>query len=145
MRVPTDPLCAGPVKNEFVNIGVLLRAAKGGQSVLRFTRDWARVLCLDPDADTQMLEALEIESDIACEPNPPPPQAYPRLLEGSLSNGVQMTESKGHLAETFLSAMEDLMRLYVDNPRRERKQRRGGRRRWSRPCAPALRRPGCGR
>ena len=50
-----------PVKNEFVNIGVLLRASTGEQTVLRFTRDWARVLCLDPDADTQMFEALEIE------------------------------------------------------------------------------------
>ena len=48
-----------PVKNEFVNIGVLLRG--GEQSELRFTRDWARVQCLDPDADTEMLEALEIE------------------------------------------------------------------------------------
>ena len=45
-----------PVKNEFVNIGVLLRASAGEQSALRFTRDWARVLCLDPDAHTQMLE-----------------------------------------------------------------------------------------
>jgi hypothetical protein len=50
-----------PVRNEFVNIGVLLRAAEGGQSMVRFTRDWGRVRCLDPDADTQMLEALEIE------------------------------------------------------------------------------------
>src|SRR6202453_3713679 len=50
-----------PVRNEFVNIGVLLRAAEGGQSMVRFTRDWGRVRCLDPDADTQMLEALESE------------------------------------------------------------------------------------
>ena len=50
-----------PVKNEFVNIGVLLRAAGEELSMLRFTRDWGRVRCLDPDADTAMLEALEIE------------------------------------------------------------------------------------
>jgi Protein of unknown function (DUF3037) len=117
-----------PVKNEFVNIGVLLRASAGEQSVLRFTRDWARVLCLDPDADTQMFEALEIEigqrlrSQAADHPNP-----IMTLLEGSLSNSVQITETKGHLAESFVSGVEDLMRLYVDSPRRERKQRRGGR------------------
>ena len=117
-----------PVKNEFVNIGVLLRAAAGEQSVLRFTRDWGRVLCLDPDADTQMLEALEIEIGHRLRaqlPNHPKPILG--LLEGSLSNGVQITETKGYLAESFVSGLEDLMRLYVDSPRRERKQRRGGR------------------
>jgi len=115
-----------PVKNEFVNIGVLLRASAGEQSELRFTRDWARVLCLDPDADTQMFEALEIEigQRLRAADHPKPIMA---LLEGSLSNGVQITETKGYLAESFLSGLEDLMRLYVDSPRRERKQRRGGR------------------
>ena len=117
-----------PVKNEFVNIGVLLRASTGEQSVLRFTRDWARVLCLDPDADTQMFEALEIEIGHRLRSQPADhPKPIMALLEGSLSNGVQITETKGHLAESFVSAVEDLMRLYVDSPRRERKQRRGGR------------------
>ena len=117
-----------PVKNEFVNIGVLLRAATGEQTELRFTRDWGRVLCLDPDADTQMLEALEIEIGHRLRaqlPNHPKPILG--LLEGSLSNGVQITETKGYLAESFVSGLEDLLRLYVDSPRRERKQRRGGR------------------
>jgi hypothetical protein len=117
-----------PVKNEFVNIGVLLRASAGEQSVLRFTRDWARVLCLDPDADTQMFEALEIEIGQRLRSQPADhPKPIMALLEGSLSNAVQITETKGYLAESFLSGMEDLMRLYVDSPRRERKQRRGGR------------------
>jgi hypothetical protein len=117
-----------PVKNEFVNIGVLLRASAGEQSVLRFTRDWTRVLCLDPDADTQMFEALEIEIGQRLRSQPADhPKPIMALLEGSLSNGVQITETKGHLAESFVSAVEDLMRLYVDSPRRERKQRRGGR------------------
>jgi hypothetical protein len=117
-----------PVRNEFVNIGVLLRASAGEQSVLRFTRDWSRVLCLDPDADTEMLEALEIEIGQRLRSQPADhPKPIMALLEGSLSNGVQITETKGHLAESFVSAVEDLMRLYVDSPRRERKQRRGGR------------------
>jgi hypothetical protein len=117
-----------PVKNEFVNIGVLLRTAEGGQSVLRFTRDWGRVRCLDPDADTQMLEALEIEvgERLAIEP-----AGHRRpivgLLEDSLSNGIQITETKAYLAETFLAGLEELMRLYVDTPPRARSQRRTGR------------------
>jgi len=117
-----------PVKNEFVNIGVVLRASEGEQSALRFTRDWARVRCLDPDADTQMLEALEIEighrMDAVRESHVQPVLAR---LEDTLSNGLQITESKAYLAESFPAGLEELMRLYVDNPRRERSQRRSGR------------------
>jgi hypothetical protein len=117
-----------PVKNEFVNIGVVLRASDGEQSVLRFTRDWGRVRCLDPDADTQMLEALESEIGHRLL-TPPAHHAKPiiALLEDSLSNGLQITETKAYLAESFLAGLEDLMRQYVDTPRRERSQRRGGR------------------
>ena len=121
-----------PVKNEFVNIGVLLRASGGEQSDLRLTRDWGRVRCLDPDADTQMLEALEIEighrlRDEAGELRPGVIQPVLARLEDTLSNGLQITESKAYLAESFVAGLEELMRLYVDPPRRERSQRRSGR------------------
>ena len=57
------------VKGEFVNIGVLLReageaASEAGASdraVVRFTRDWSRVRCMDADADIGLLGALEGE------------------------------------------------------------------------------------
>jgi Protein of unknown function (DUF3037) len=117
-----------PVKNEFVNIGVLLRAADGGQPVLRFTRDWGRVRCLDPDADTEMLEALEIEVGHRLRSQPADhPKPIQGLLEGMLSNQVQITDAKGYLPETLVTGLEDLMRQYVDSPKRERGQRRGGR------------------
>jgi hypothetical protein len=122
-----------PVKNEFVNIGVLLRSSGGEQSALRLTRDWARVRCLDPDADTEMLEALEIEigqrlrDETADELRPGMPQPTLARLGDTLSNGLQITESKGYLAESFPAGLEELMRLYVDSQRRERSQRRSGR------------------
>jgi Protein of unknown function (DUF3037) len=117
-----------PVKNEFVNIGVVLRGSEGGQSIVRFTRDWSRVRCLDPDADTQMLEALEIEVGHRLRSQPADhPKPIMALLEASLSNGLQITETKAYLVESFLAGLDDLMRRYVDSPRRERKQRRGGR------------------
>ena len=117
-----------PVKNEFVNIGVVLRAAGGEQSALRFTRDWGRVRCLDPDADIQMLEALEIEIGHRLRASPADdPRPVMARLEDTLSNGLQITETKAYLAETFLTGLEELMHLYVDTPRRERSQRRGGR------------------
>ena len=122
-----------PVKNEFVNIGVVLRASGGEQSDLRLTRDWVRVRCLDPDADTQMLEALEIEighrlrDETADALRPGMIQPVLARLEDTLSNGLQITESKAYLAESFVAGLEELMRLYVDPPRRERSQRRSGR------------------
>ncbi|HVH85601.1 MAG TPA: DUF3037 domain-containing protein [Terriglobales bacterium] len=39
-----------PFKNEFVDIGVLLLGRDIGYAGVRFTRDWARVRCLDPQA-----------------------------------------------------------------------------------------------
>ena len=50
------------VKDEFVNIGVvMIEAAVNGSAFadVRFRRDWRRVRCVDPDADIEMLEALE--------------------------------------------------------------------------------------
>ena len=55
------------VKNEFVNIGVMLReAGRTDTTQVRFTRDWSRVRCMDPDADTGLLEAMEGELAAAC-------------------------------------------------------------------------------
>ena len=50
------------VRTEYVHIGVILReqGSRTGAQV-RFTRDWRRVRCLDPDADTALLEGLESE------------------------------------------------------------------------------------
>jgi hypothetical protein len=50
-----------------------------------------------------------------------------RLLEESLSLGVQMTEAKAYLAESLPAGIEELMRLYVDPPPREKLPRLSGR------------------
>ena len=50
-----------------------------------------------------------------------------RLLEESLSLNVQMTEAKAYLAESVPAGMEELMRLYVEPPPRERVPRLSGR------------------
>ncbi len=50
------------VKGEFVNIGVvLLEEGGGGFTEVRFTRDWRRVRCADPEADVELLESYEEE------------------------------------------------------------------------------------
>ena len=125
------------VRNEYVHIGVILREAAGGRATgsprvrtsvqVRFTRDWRRVRCLDPDADTALLEGMESELRRRFEDEPGGAESLMRLLSDSLSLGVQMTEAKAYLAESLPAGLEELMRIYVEPPPRERAPRLSGR------------------
>jgi hypothetical protein len=114
------------VRNEFVHIGVILREqGEAGPGIqVRFTRDWRRVRCIDPDADTALLEAMEAELRQRLAESG---GSLMRLLTESLSLGVQMTEPKAYLAESLPAGMEELMRMYVEPPPRERVPRLSGR------------------
>jgi hypothetical protein len=120
------------VRNEYVHIGVILRE-RGSSEVpsIQFTRDWRRVRCLDPDADTALLESMESElrRRLQAEQGSPAEQdgSVLRQLGESLSLSVQMTEPKAYLAESIPAGVEELMRLYVDPPPRERVPRLSGR------------------
>jgi hypothetical protein len=114
------------VRNEYVHIGVILRE-QGSQAPaqVQFTRDWRRVRCLDPEADTALLEGME--SELRRRFQEEPEGKLMRLLHESLSLNVQMTEPKAYLAESLPAGMEELMRLYVEPPPRERVPRLSGR------------------
>jgi hypothetical protein len=121
-----------PVRNEFVHIGVILREQGGGPGGVRpeparvqFTRDWRRVRCIDPEADTALLEGMETELRLRFQSEPD--GSLMRLLKESLSLSVQMTEAKAYLAESLPAGVEELMRLYVDPPPREKVPRLSGR------------------
>lgn len=113
------------VRNEGVHIGVILREQGGMHAEVRFTRDWRRVRCLDPGADTALLEGME--SELRMRLRQEPGGKLMRLLEESLSLNLQMTEPKAYLAESLPAGMEELMRLYVEPPPRERVPRLSGR------------------
>ena len=113
------------VRNEYIHIGVILREQGSRNAEVRFTRDWRRVRCLDPDADTGLLEGME--SELRRQLGEEAEGRLMRLLEESLSLGVQMTESKAYLAESLPAGMEEQMRLYVEPPPRERVPRLSGR------------------
>jgi hypothetical protein len=114
------------VRNEYVHIGVILREQGSREAAeVCFTRDWRRVRCLDPEADTALLEGMESElrKRFLAEPD----GNLMRLLTESLSLNVQMTEPKAYLAESLPAGMEELMRLYVEPLPRERTPRLSGR------------------
>jgi Protein of unknown function (DUF3037) len=120
------------VRNEYVHIGVILREPGSGEGAaslepprVQFTRDWRRVRCLDPEADTALLEGME--SELRRRFQAEPDGNLMRLLKESLSLSVQMTEAKAYLAESIPAGVEELMRLYVDPPPRERVPRLSGR------------------
>ena len=125
-----------PVRNEFVHIGVLLReavpeAAGSGRIAVRFTSDWRRVRCLDPDADVGMLEGLESELrgrfEAEAQDGASGNRSLMHVLEDSFSNSVQVTRAKAYLAESVDAGVEELMRMYVEPPKREKVARVSGR------------------
>src|SRR5438105_355245 len=62
------------VKNEAVNFGVMLIGQDGFADV-RFTRDWARVRCLDPNADIELPSGLEADHRAQPHRSPEDPRA----------------------------------------------------------------------
>ena len=114
------------VRNEYVHIGVILREEGSGEAPrVQFTRDWRRVRCLDAEADTGLLESMESELRRRLEAEPE--GNLMRVLNESLSLSVQITEPKAYLAESLPAGMEELMKLYVEPPARERITRLRGR------------------
>lgn len=116
------------VKGEFVNIGVVLREAVPVPRVVtqvRFTRDWGRVRCVDPDADIALLEALEEEmaARLRAEANVAPVKTLLSSLADTLSNSIQITEARACLAETVALELDQLMALYVEPLRVKAKDR----------------------
>ena len=116
------------VKGEFVNIGVLLReAGRDDRAVVRFTRDWSRVRCMDADADIGLLEALEGEIGARLRMEAPGTKPVMEILEDTLANSVQMTEVKACLAESLPAEIEQLMRMYVEPLKVKTERKKTGR------------------
>jgi hypothetical protein len=119
------------VKGEFVNIGVLLREAgmSGAPPLLRFTRDWSRVRCIDADADLGLLESLE--GDLAARLGNAAADSAAKpilsILEDSFSNSIQITEPRACLAENVAAELELLMKMYVEPLKVKQERRRTGR------------------
>src|SRR5580698_9294224 len=116
------------VKGEFANIGVLLReAGRDDSAVVRFTRDWSRVKCMDADADIGLLEALEGEIGARLLMDAPGTKPVMEVLEDTLANSLQMTEVKACLAESLPAEIEQLMKMYVEPLKVKTERKRTGR------------------
>lgn len=113
------------VKNEFINVGLVLLPPAGGAQV-RFTRDWQRVLCLDPDADVEMLQALENDLRNQLREMNGDRDLILRRIQDSFSNAIQPSEFQACLASSVVAEADELARLYLERPRRRQQTREPG-------------------
>jgi hypothetical protein len=128
------------VKDEFVNLGVVLLETGDVNSAftdVRFTRDWRRVRCVDPDADVELLESFEGElrrmlqsgaSEVINYRGPMSRRDWLlRLLEEGLSNTLQITPAKAVLTESPVQELGELARTYLESEARGRRAQSGRR------------------
>jgi hypothetical protein len=116
------------VKGEFTNIGVLLReAGRHDGAVVRFTRDWSRVRCMDADADVGLLEGLEAEIAARVRMEATDLKPVMEVLQDTLSNSLQITPARACLAESVPAELEQLMRMYVEPLKVKVERKRTGR------------------
>src|SRR5436309_12182241 len=117
------------VKDEFVNIGVLLldagakdvSDAGGGQqpfAQMRFTDDWSRVRCIDPAADIEVLEGFgeAVRAELAR--GHEGRESLLKRLNDSFSNLIQIAPPKACLTEDPQQEVEVLSKLYLQSPPR---------------------------
>ncbi|HEX4603728.1 MAG TPA: DUF3037 domain-containing protein [Candidatus Angelobacter sp.] len=105
------------VKNEFVNIGLVLLPPAGGAQV-RFTHDWSRVRCLDPEADVEVLEAMEGDLREKLRETNGDHDFILRRIQDSFSNALQTSEFQACLADSPAEEADELARLYLERPKR---------------------------
>ncbi len=118
------------VKGEFVNFGlVALENGPEGSSLIdvRFTKEWGRVQCLDPQVDLDVLEALrrEIQQEIGQIRDK---TMLLRRMEDSFSGVVQLSAVMPALTEKIaLAEVDDVARMFLETARLRRTREPAGR------------------
>jgi hypothetical protein len=111
------------VRDEWVNIGVLLEEVEGYRHEARLITEpgeLARVRRLHPSADEDLLRALSVEFDERFRESSGEVRSYVEKLEVTLSNVVQFGPQRAVLSEDFDAEMDRLYRDYVTPPSRSR-------------------------
>jgi hypothetical protein len=107
------------VKDEFVNVGVVLFESSGGWADVRFTKDWKRVRCLDPDADVEMLEGLEREIKDRLLEGGSSQEWLLKRMEDTFSNAIRLTPTKAVLADSPQEEIGRLAEMYLERAKKE--------------------------
>ncbi|MGA9144001.1 MAG: DUF3037 domain-containing protein, partial [Candidatus Acidiferrales bacterium] len=112
------------IRDEWVNVGVLLEEANGTRRAMKLIEDdaeIARVRRLYPGADDSLLRGLPSEFEARFqEPGAAAVAAYLEKLDQTLSNALQLSPRKGLLAEDFDAELDRLYHDHVAPPPRMR-------------------------
>ena len=110
------------LRDEWVNIGVLLEQAEGERRAVRIVEEGhlGRVRRLHPEADLDLLRALP--ADFSARLSGPQSRVAEeiRKMTDTLSNGVQLSPAKGLLAADFDAELNRLYEEQVAPPPRAR-------------------------
>lgn len=118
------------VKGEFVNFGlVAIENGPNGAELIdvRFTKDRSRILCLDPQADLEVLTKLqeEIQQEIGRAKDL---AVLLRRMEDSFSNVIQVSEVMPALTkELAVAEIETVARTFLETPKLRRTREPAGR------------------
>ena len=126
------------VKGEFVNIGVvLLEEGDDGITDVRFTRDWRRVRCADPEVDVELLESYEEELRRLLQSNAPEVINYRgpmsrrewllAQMEQSFSGALELAPMQAVETESPAAELGLLARMYLESPVRGHRVQTGRR------------------
>jgi DUF3037 family protein len=111
------------VRDEWVNIGVLLEEVGGARRALRMieeSSEMARVRRLHPNADEELLRGLAGEFDARLREPEEAVRTYLEKLGQALSNVIQLSPQKAVFADDFDAELVRLYREHVAPPPRAR-------------------------
>src|ERR1700761_4373024 len=99
------------VRGEFINIGIIVHDLDSaeGNAVMSITRNWARVLSVDPGADTEMLEALEEDVNSQFAEGNESITTLLSIFQSQLSNSLQITEPSVSIGASLAAEAARLM------------------------------------
>ncbi len=107
------------VRDEWVNIGVLLEDVRAGRVAVRLIEqqpEFARVARIHPDLDEELLRALPTEFNARLRAAPSEVTAYLEKLNQTLSNTLQLSPQRALLADNFDEELDRLYRAHVSPP-----------------------------
>jgi hypothetical protein len=110
------------VRDEWVNIGILLFDPAGGRILQRLVEEpaeFARVRRLHPNADEELLRCLSeyFSSQSSAANGNAGPQGYVTRLEQTLSTTVQLSPQRGLLTDDLEAELDRLYHDHVELPR----------------------------
>ena len=111
------------VKDEFINIGVVLSESTTNFADMRFTTDWSRARCLNAEADIEMLEAARSDLRRIFAEGGASRERIFKLIDDSFSNTIQVSPVKACLTQSPQIEIEQLAKLYLESSRPKRAAR----------------------